>query len=77
MKKTPLPATPSYEEISAASGKQLARFISQYHAGAKTELAKLVIDARISRRLLCVTWMLFVATVVLVVATLFLLKQAT
>ncbi len=77
MVKPPLPHDANDKEIWAASNKRLARFIFQYTASARTELAKVRVNARISNRLLWATWVLIAATVLLIVATLILVSQAT
>ena len=77
MVKPPLPYDVNDKEMWAASNKQLARFIFQYRASARTELAKVRINARIANRLLWATWVLIAATGVLIVATLILVYQVT
>ena len=69
-----LTGTPSVEELRKAPTRDLLSFVRKYKPSAATEVAKLVIDLRVSRRLLIATWVLVVLTVVLTVATVTLIR---
>ena len=76
MAKTPLPNTPSFDELWEARTKDLIEYVYRVTTGAKPDTARLVIERRFARRLQFVTWVLAVLTGVLIVATITLINAS-